>query len=99
VPLLGTPYPAAAQEFELLHGFENPLECPTRPFEDVDGTLYGTSCEGAIFRRTTDGTFHVLHHFSGPDGLFPYNGVIKGIDGAFYGAIRELSTQKGSIQT
>jgi uncharacterized repeat protein (TIGR03803 family) len=65
---------------------------------DAAGNLYGTTSEGGascscgtIFKLTpgTHGTWteSVTHRFQGsPDGAFPYNGMVAGAAGNFYGA-------------
>ena len=41
--------------------------------------------DGTVFEMTTAGTLTTVHTFAGPDGSFPYSGVIQGADGNFYG--------------
>jgi uncharacterized repeat protein (TIGR03803 family) len=66
---------------------------------DSSGNLYGTTSEGGaasgcscgtIFKlaSVSNGTWTetVLHRFQGaPDGAFPYNGMVSGSGGEFYG--------------
>lgn len=59
---------------------------------DVDGTLVGTTIgggangQGVIFRISTDGSSFVkLHDLLPSEGAQPYGGVVRGVDGAFYG--------------
>ena len=58
-----------------------------------DGRFYGTSqysgtmdrYPGFVFRRETDGSITVLHHFSGPDGQWPLGDLMVASDGNIYG--------------
>jgi uncharacterized repeat protein (TIGR03803 family) len=57
-----------------------------------DGMLYGTTFVGGnaelgtVFRMSTNGGgFAVVHHFSGPDGQHPWDGLLEASDGALYG--------------
>ena len=56
-----------------------------------DGALYGTTLrggtndQGVVYRITTDGTFSVLHSFTGTDGSNPEGTLVVGKDGAMYG--------------
>jgi uncharacterized repeat protein (TIGR03803 family) len=60
---------------------------------DGKGNLYGTTITGGspdgygtAFRIATDGTFKVLHTFTGPkDGEYPNAGLILGNSGELYG--------------
>jgi uncharacterized repeat protein (TIGR03803 family) len=74
----------------------------------TDGNLYGTtwgsyvedgSGVGTIYRITTDGTFTLLHTFSGTvDGSEPYAALTQGTDGALYGtAVFGGASGKGTI--
>jgi uncharacterized repeat protein (TIGR03803 family) len=65
--------------------------------QGTDGSLYGTTfgggnnhdCEGdtcgTVFKVAPDGALTSLHSFDWADGFEPYAGVIRGIDGSFYG--------------
>lgn len=70
---------------------------PTASVIDVNGTLYGTTSGGGahgsacgstpcgtVFAMTTSGKETILHNFSGPDGAFPWAGVID-VNGTLYG--------------
>ena len=68
-----------------------------RLVQGPDGDLYGTTvyggnCSlydlgcGTIFKMTPAGKLTTLHVFSGPDGAFPFAGLVFATDGAFYGA-------------
>jgi uncharacterized repeat protein (TIGR03803 family) len=57
---------------------------------DVNGKLYGTAisagtCDcGEVYSITTQGKFHPLHVFSGPDGSSPAAGLLN-VNGTLYG--------------
>jgi len=62
-----------------------------------NGYLYGSTDSGGccttlglgvIFRIGLDGTFTVLHEFSGTDGAQPYGALVQGADGYLYGTAR-----------
>jgi uncharacterized repeat protein (TIGR03803 family) len=56
-----------------------------------NGNFYGTAYEGGayscgtLFEITPNGTFTLLHNFTGGDGCFPYATLIEGNDGNLYG--------------
>jgi uncharacterized repeat protein (TIGR03803 family) len=57
-----------------------------------DGAYYGVTWQGGasnlgtIFKVTSNGTYTLLHSFTGhPDGAYPRSGLILGSDGNFYG--------------
>jgi uncharacterized repeat protein (TIGR02543 family) len=65
-----------------------------------DGNLYGTTFDGGanscgsvscgtVFKITPTGTLTTLYSFSGPDGEYPYAGLVQGTDGNFYGTTWE----------
>ncbi|QMU26933.1 choice-of-anchor tandem repeat GloVer-containing protein [Adhaeribacter radiodurans] len=67
--------------------------------QGADGKFYGmtysggTNGYGTIFSFTPSGTYTVLHHFSlNADGGYPYDNLIQGTDGNFYG----LTSQGGT---
>jgi uncharacterized repeat protein (TIGR03803 family) len=78
------------------------------PIQGVDGNFYGnaSSCAGlppgnvcipfntygAIYTITAEGTFSVLHTFSGPDGNNPFAQLVEGTDGEFYGTANSGGT-------
>ncbi len=63
--------------------------------QGLDGNFYGTTSEGGspsggggtVFQITPVGTLKTLHAFSGypGDGAVPYDGLVQGTDGNFYG--------------
>jgi uncharacterized protein (TIGR03437 family) len=67
--------------------------------QGIDGNLYGTAnfggdfANGTVFRLTLDGTFTVLHSFSGGAGGFYPNGIVQGLDGNLYG----ITAQGGTL--
>jgi uncharacterized protein (TIGR03437 family) len=66
---------------------------PSGIVQGNDGNFYGTLQAGGqyqggtFFRFTAPGTLTTLYSFNpaGPDGAYPYAGVILGTDGNFYG--------------
>ena len=73
--------------------------------QGTDGNFYGTtendgqSGAGTFFRVTLSGTRTTLYTFSGfygPDGVYPYGGVIQGTDGNFYGTTEGGGTNQSS---
>ncbi len=65
----------------------------------VDGNYYGTTLGGGtngglgtVFKVTPGGAFTTLYSFSGPDGVFPYAGLLQGADGYLYGESFEGAT-------
>ncbi len=48
------------------------------------GAIYGTTA-GAVFHVEADGTWSVLHTFSGPDGSYPLGRLLLASDGLLYG--------------
>ncbi len=86
---------ADGSSFSLLHQFD--FSDGSRPYaaliKGADGALYGTTYQGGtydrgtVFRLATDGSFSLLHSFtgSGSDGAYPYAGLLQGMDGALYG--------------
>ena len=67
---------------------------PNGLVQGPDGSLYGTTRyggqagNGTIFKITLDGTVMSLYSFPGApnDGIYPQGGLVKGIDGFFYGS-------------
>lgn len=69
-----------------------------------DGSFYGTTLQGGlsglgtVYRVSVDGTFTVLHTFTGADdGAYPYAGVTESGDGTFFGAALEGGSGSGTI--
>jgi uncharacterized repeat protein (TIGR03803 family) len=66
--------------------------------QGADGNFYGTTYggysdgavdDGQVYRITPGGTLTTLHIFEGPDGAYPYDALVQGIDGNFYGTTYE----------
>lgn len=45
-------------------------------------TFYSLGC-GSVFKMAPTGALTTLHFFGGPDGLYPYAGLVLGTDGSF----------------
>jgi uncharacterized repeat protein (TIGR03803 family) len=80
----------------VLHSFSSALNDGSFPraglVQGIDGNFYGTtglggaSHDGTVFKLTPEGTFTLLHSFSGSaDGASPDAGLVQGVDGSFYG--------------
>jgi len=74
--------------------------------QGTDGYFYGTAQSGGdygvgtIFKIALDGTFTVLHEFTGDDSLdggIPFSSLIQATDGSFYGTTQGLSIPGGTI--
>jgi uncharacterized repeat protein (TIGR03803 family) len=90
--------------FTVLHTFDGALdgEVPNSPLLlDPLGSLYGTARGGGsngfgvVFKLAPDGTFTVLHAFTGLDGDGPWNGVIRDQAGNLYGVTEEGGVYNG----
>lgn len=61
--------------------------------QGTNGNLYGTTetggahlyNDGTVFKLTSTGTLTTLHTFEGPDGSYPYAGLLLALDGTLYG--------------
>ncbi len=87
--------------FTLLHDFCTESGCPdgASPYggvvEGPDGNFYGTTYSGGaygygtVFEITPAGVLTVVHSFCSrslcSDGKYPFAGLVRGSDGAFYG--------------
>jgi uncharacterized repeat protein (TIGR03803 family) len=90
------PSNARGQTFQPLHAFEAAAQEPRgRLLEIADGVFLGTTVFGGMFERgtvyvlfrradATWGTF-VVHSFFGPEGSYPFAGLIRASDGNYYG--------------
>jgi MYXO-CTERM domain-containing protein len=84
-------------EFRSLHAFSgSDGDMPLGELlPDDDGWLYGTTVNGGahnggtVFRVSPSGELSVLHDFSfdAPDGNSPRGGLVRGLDGAYYGTL------------
>jgi uncharacterized repeat protein (TIGR03803 family) len=98
----GTIYEISTNGVErILHSFGGNDGCAPRGnlFLDSAGNLYGTNeyggsaggcpydqASGTVFKLSPDGTFTVLHNFTGsPDGADPTSGVVLDKQGNIYG--------------
>ena len=84
----------------VLHDFSGAANDGAQPIAsgltpDSKGNFYGTTqyggafAAGTVYRLAPDGTFTVLHSFSGgSDGSLPWAGVIRDSDGNLYGTTR-----------
>lgn len=60
-------------------------------FQGMDGAIYGTTIyggtndRGVVFKQQVDGSFTVLHNFTGANGNRPYSELTQGSDGTLYG--------------
>jgi uncharacterized repeat protein (TIGR03803 family) len=70
---------------------------------DSAGNLYGTTLDGGsagkgvIFKIDPMGHESVLHSFTGPDGAYPYSGVIMDSAGTLYGTTSQGGTRLGVV--
>lgn len=95
---------AANGSFTVLHDFDATQD-DTHPsaslFRDDQGNLYGTTTGGVgyswgtVFEYGADGSYRVLHVFTGPDGTDPLNGVIRDKAGNLYGFTEEGGANNG----
>jgi uncharacterized repeat protein (TIGR03803 family) len=81
-----------------LHSFEvftNGANPTSGLVQGNDGYFYGTTVQGdangggSVFKITTNGVLTSLYSFTGGnDGANPFNGLVQGSDGNFYGTTR-----------
>jgi uncharacterized repeat protein (TIGR03803 family) len=58
----------------------------------------GNGLHGTIFRITPSGTLTTLHRFSGgTDGSCPWGGLVRGVDGDFYGTTDAARSSEGTV--
>ena len=83
----------ADTQFDILTAFDVTAQAPAAPLvQGADGNFYGTTFQGGaagagtVFQLTPAGSLTVLYSFTGgPDGAYPYAGLVQGADGNFYG--------------
>ena len=82
------------RELTVLHTFQGGADGATpQPglLRDAAGNLYGaaatggTADNGIVFKISTDGTYTVLHQFTGQDGTTPNGGLVSDPAGNLYG--------------
>ncbi len=89
--------------FTLLHAFSQKISDGANPsgslVQGSDGNFYGmttfggsSSEYGSIFKITPAGTFKTIHAFAGTDGQYPFDNLVQGSDGNFYGLTDEGGT-------
>jgi uncharacterized repeat protein (TIGR03803 family) len=87
----------------ILHSFTGSGTDGSEPFAPLivaaDGNIYGTTSyggtrnSGTIFRMTPQGSWTNLHSFTyGSDGALPWDALVQGTDGNFYGTTYEGGT-------
>lgn len=90
----------ASRKETILHSFAGGTKDGAEPnagvIMDSEGNLYGdtatgsgTGCGGygcgTVYKLHKNGAVTLLHSFSGPDGEYPYAGLIRDQNGNFYG--------------
>jgi uncharacterized repeat protein (TIGR03803 family) len=90
----------ASRKETILHSFAGGTKDGAEPnagvIMDSEGNLYGdtatgggTGCGGngcgTVYKLDKNGAVTLLHSFSGPDGEYPYAGLIRDQNGNFYG--------------
>ncbi len=96
--------------FELLASLDGHLEGDQpdgQLLRASNGDFYGIARtggqfdKGVVFRVGSDGSYDVLHHFSGGlhDGAYPDAGLVEGPDGALYGSTVEGGDAPASYGT
>jgi uncharacterized repeat protein (TIGR03803 family) len=82
-------------KYTTLHNFNglpdggNPLamlvQAPNGKFYGTASSLGNAGSYGTVFTMTPKGKYTVVHQFNNTDGAYPFGGLIRGIDGNFYG--------------
>jgi uncharacterized repeat protein (TIGR03803 family) len=97
-----TRYVQAQDVFTVLHSFSGTdgYTPEAALVQAANGNLYGTtvyggngSCEdgscGTVFEITLSGALTTLHNFEGPDGYWPFAGLMQATNGELYGTTYE----------
>jgi len=93
---LTLPTATSGVKYKDLHQFtpQEGMPAYTTLIKGSDGYLYGTTTNsdggaygfGTVYKLSpATGALTILHSFSGPDGIYPWAGVIEGRDGMLYG--------------
>jgi uncharacterized repeat protein (TIGR03803 family) len=89
--------------FQVMHDFTGRLD-GNAPESALllasDGNFYGTTSKGGsrdnygtVFRMTPSGTLTTLHVFTGVDGEFPQQALVRGPGGALYGTTDHTNSE------
>jgi uncharacterized repeat protein (TIGR03803 family) len=72
---------------KVLHKFHDSASRPASPLTfDAAGNIYGTTTQGGgVFQVTPFLSYSLLWHFTRPDGILPYAGVVLDAHGNLYG--------------
>lgn len=82
----GTVFALSASGISLRHGFgPDDGACPTGIVEGPDGSVFGLTVDGTVFRAAPDGGFTVLHKFSTGSSRRVADTLVLGSDGSLWG--------------
>ncbi len=95
---------ADSETYRVMHKFTGPhaYNPSSGLVSDGQGNLYGTTAwggfyggaGGAVYRLSSNGTFSIVHGFSGPDGLSPRGDLVMDSAGNLYGTTTAGGTSK-----